>query len=91
MAGTDTPTAKQMALLRRLADERGQTFAYSRSRVEASQQIEQLRRAERSTRSERTEDRRAVGRRARQAADATSIRRDEVDGYGSSATWRGER
>jgi len=91
MAGTNTPSPKQMALLRRLADERGRTFAYPHTRIEASQQIDQLQRSAQSSRAERMEDRNAVGRQARQAVDAASYRLDEVEGYGSSATWRGAR
>jgi hypothetical protein len=42
VAAHDRPTAKQLALLRRLAVLRGETFAYPRDRRAASAEIRRL-------------------------------------------------
>jgi hypothetical protein len=89
MAARNRPTQKQMQTLRRLAAERGQSFAYPETRGEASREIRRLLGAQRSHRSEVAEDRKAVGRASRESLDAVRVRDDEVQGYGSSATWKG--
>lgn len=88
MAAGNRPSPDQMKLLRRLAAERGQTFAYPSTGREASREIRRLLKTKRSHRSEVAADRAAVGRDAREALDGVIVRRDEVQGYGSSATWR---
>ena len=87
MAGTDAPTAPQLKLLRTLADRTGQSFAWPSNRLEASSEIRRLQRAQRSSRYERAEDRRAVDTATR--GGAAAVRDNEVEGYGSSARWRG--
>ena len=42
MAMNDRPTQEQLALLRRVAHQKGQTFAYPTSRRAASQELERL-------------------------------------------------
>jgi phage terminase large subunit-like protein len=88
MAAETRPTPKQMKLLRNLASERGQSFAYPSTSAEARREISRLLKTKRSHRSEIAADRAAVGREAREALDGALVRRDEVQGYGSSATWR---
>ena len=88
MASDDRPTPKQLATLRRLAAERGQSFAYPQTRRDASREIRRLLAAQRSHRSEVAADRDAVGRHAREQLASTRVRDDEVDGYGASAAWR---
>ncbi len=82
------PSEKQLNLLRRLASEKGQTFAYPATSAQASAEIRRLLGQTPSTRVERNLDRQAVwNMRAERPYDATQIRRDEVSGYGSTATW----
>lgn len=88
MAASDPPTSKQLRTLRHLAGERGQSFAYPKTAGEASREIRRLLNAARSHPSELAADRAAVGRAASVALDAARVRDDEVEGYGSSATWR---
>ncbi len=54
------PSKKQLNLLRRLASEKGQTFAYPASSAQASAEIRRLLGQTSSTRVERNLDRRAV-------------------------------
>jgi hypothetical protein len=84
------PTTKQLSYLRTLADRTGQTFAYPRSRAQASAEIRRLRAATPSTRSERALERREIADAiARGPHDAASIDLDrDVAGYCSTATWR---
>lgn len=90
---TTTPTAKQpskkqLNFLRRLASEKGQTFAYPATSAQASAEIRRLLGQTSSTRVERNLDSNAVSvMRAERPHDATQIRRHDVTGYGSTATW----
>ena len=88
MAAGDPPTAKQLATLRRLAGERGQTFVYPQTRRDASGEIRRLLAAPRSHRAEIAEDRAHV-QFGRTELDAARVRVDEVEGYGSTARWKG--
>lgn len=85
------PTRKQLAYLRQLATQRGQTFATPTTRRDASAQIDRLKRQPLSTAHRVTDrlERRQVSRElAERPSDATRVRDDETTGYGSSATWR---
>ena len=85
------PTAKQLALLRALAQRTGETFASPRTRAEASNEIRRLQQRKPSSRVERFLDRRDVARDIQTGAgDAVRIRDDEVAGYGAGARWAGE-
>jgi hypothetical protein len=88
VAADDRPTAKQLALLRHLAEERGQSSSYPRTRAGASAEIKRLLAAAHSLPRERRRDRDAVGREAREQLDATLVRGDEIRGHGSQAEWR---
>ena len=84
------PTAKQLAYLRALAQRTGETFAYPRTRTQASNEIRRLQQRKPSTRLERFRDRRDTARDLQTGAgDAVRIRDDEITGYGSSARWTG--
>ena len=48
------PTAKQLALLRALAQRTGETFAYPRTRAQASSEIRRLQQRKPSSRTERS-------------------------------------
>jgi hypothetical protein len=86
----DRPTTNQLSYLRTLADRTGQTFAYPRTRAQASIEIRRLKAATPSTRSERALERREIADAiARGPQNAASVDLDrDVAGYGSTATWR---
>ena len=83
------PTPKQLQLLRRLAVERGETFATPATRRQASAEIARLKTRRRSTRTERAVERRQVSHDLAERGDAAAVRDHEVVGYGSSARWAG--
>lgn len=87
MALTDSPTAPQLKLLRTLADRTGQSFAWPKTRGEASREINRLKRTPRSSRYERAEDRQAVA--AAPRGGAAAVLDKEIVGCGSHAHWRG--
>lgn len=77
-----------MRTLRKLALNAGQTFAYPRTRAEASREIERLIAAGDDGRVAKNLDRDGL----LEAADAVrstaaAIRDEEISGYGASATW----
>jgi hypothetical protein len=82
------PTGPQLRYLRQLADQTGTTFTPPATRRQASADIARLKGRPRSARFERGDDRRAVGRDLGEQQPASSVRDDEIQGYGSSATWR---
>ena len=82
------PTARQLRYLRRLAEQTGTSFTTPATRRQASQQIERLKQRSRSAGFERRADRQAVSRALAQDQPASSVRDDEISGYGSSASWR---
>jgi hypothetical protein len=86
----DRPTNKQLSYLRTLADRSGQTFAYPRTRAQASAEIRRLKAATPSTRLERALERREIADAiARGPQNAASVDLDrDVTGYGSTASWR---
>ena len=85
----DRPTRRQLEYLRSLASRTGQTFAYPRTRGQASHEIQRLKRAQSSTRAERSIERKDIADSiARGPEDAATVRPDEVAGFGSTATWK---
>ena len=89
MASHDSrPTGRQLRYLRRPAELTGTTFARPATRRQASEQIERLKQRSRSAGFERREDRQAVSRGLAQDQPASSVRDDEISGYGGNATWR---
>jgi hypothetical protein len=82
------PSKRQLGLLRRLAVERGRTFAVPRSFAEADAQIKALLAAPRAGRGDRRREMRELrDDMARRAGDAASVRPEETVGYMSSARW----
>jgi hypothetical protein len=81
------PTGAQLRYLRQLADQTGTTFTPPATHRQASAEIARLKRRPRSVRFERRNERRAVGRALREQQPASSVRDDEIQGYGSNATW----
>ena len=89
MASHDSkPTARQLRYLRRLAEQTGTTFTTPTTRRQASEQIERLKQRSRSAGIERREDRQVVSRALAQDQPASSVRDDEISGYGGNASWR---
>lgn len=90
MSATNKPTRKQLGYLRHLAASRGQTFRYPQTKREASDEIARLKAGKPDSRLGRAIER-AEGERhvRRDHLDATTFRRDEVEGYGSTARWAG--
>jgi hypothetical protein len=80
VANEAPPTERQLRYLRALAGNTGTTFEYPATRAQASRQISRLRTISPAPR-ERNDE-------AGGAAYATAVHEEEVDGYGSSATWR---
>ena len=88
MAASDRPTAKQLRYLRALADQTGTTFTPPTTRGEASQAIDALGRGPVEGRSDRRRQRRQVSVDLTEARPDSSVRGDEVSGYGGGARWR---
>lgn len=83
------PTRRQLDLLKDLAVERGQSFAYPQTFAEADAQIKRLMKAKPTRRSDRRrEDRQVRHDLSRRTGGSASVRPDELGGYGSHATWR---
>lgn len=83
------PTGRQLAYLRALAQRTGETFAYPQNTAQASSEIKRLQGRRSSTRTEERQEQRAVQRDfAERPDDATRVRDHELDGYGSTATWK---
>ena len=83
------PTAKQLRYLRNLAASRGESFAYPRTRAQASEEIVRLKGRHKTPAAERRREERAVRDRvAAGTTDAATIRDEETSGYGSSAGWQ---
>ena len=83
------PTAKQQNYIRRLAPARGVSFTPPRTRREASQLIDSLRRRRPDSPADRHRETRALqADMATRRGDAARVREHELDGHGSSATWK---
>ena len=89
-AGGPRPTARQLSYPRSLAQRTGQTFTWPLTCSQASREIGRLKAALPSTRVEREIERHdwAAEEAAREANCDVPIRPDELQGHGSSATWR---
>jgi hypothetical protein len=82
------PSTKQMRYLRNLASQRGESFTYPATAVEASAEIERLKARRRGSYVERRIERRQVSRDLAFSGDAATVRGTEITGYGSSARWK---
>jgi hypothetical protein len=83
----DRPTPKQLRYLRALANSRGQTLTYPRTRAQASAEIRRLTRAPGENRVEREVERDRLAREVEIPADASAVRDDEIAGYGANCQW----
>lgn len=88
MAAHDQPSQRQLRYLRQLADQTGTSFSPPSTRAQASREIERLRQRPRSAAAERRAERKNVIRDLDEQQPASSVRADEITGYGSNATWR---
>jgi hypothetical protein len=87
--GGPAPTAKQQAYIRRLALERGISFTPPQTRAQASKLIDELKRRRPDLRADQRRDTRNVqDEMQRGAQDAVRVQDAELQGHGSSATWR---
>jgi hypothetical protein len=83
------PTAKQLAYLRALAHRTGQTFVYPRTASQASAEIRRLKKAPSSYWLEREFERQEIADAiAAGPEDSARVRDAEIQGHGSTATWR---
>lgn len=84
------PTARQQRYIRVLALRSGLSFQPPRTRREASRLIDELRGRPADAAADVRRERRGIeADMSRASRDAVRIRDDELEGYGSSATWRG--
>jgi hypothetical protein len=83
MAASDRPTAKQLRYRRALAEQTGTTFTTKR---EANEAIDQLRHRAAEPPGERRRQRREVSDDLARPDSASSVRRDEMAGYGPTPT-----
>lgn len=82
------PTSKQLKYLRHLAMQSGQSFAYPRTRAEASAEIKRLKGSGRMSAADRRREAHELSHKvAGRGGDAAAVRSSELAGYGSSATW----
>lgn len=91
MPNTDRPTARQQAELRRLAEKTGTSFTPPKTIREASAEIKRMRGLKATHRGVARSERREVSRAMQEPSGLTpAFRRDEVEGFGSSAAWRSQ-
>jgi hypothetical protein len=83
-----SPSPKQLAALRRLAMQRGQSFIYPKTSGQASAEIRRLLRMQPEDSLARRLDYEEISEdMATRRGDAAQVRLEEIEGYGSSATW----
>ncbi len=87
MAATDPATHRQLAYIKQLAYNRGISFIPPRNRGEASELIHQLSDLTPSPTFEIRADRDATSALRSEHAPSSSVRDDEITGYGSNAHW----
>jgi hypothetical protein len=81
------PTRKQLSYLRRLAEQTGTTFTPPAARAAAIREIDRLKARPTTPAAERRRERRAVQNAMASRGPASSVRREETTGYGSTARW----
>ena len=86
---TSPPTPKQLAYLKALAAQTATSFAYPRSRREASREIARMRQLPVLTSDRDSDDGRVLDSYRKRCSYATAPAPGEVTGHGSSAGWRG--
>jgi hypothetical protein len=71
-----------------MAEERGVTFATPTTTAEARAEYRNLKAIPRQSPAERRREVRAVQDAMTRSGDKATVRSEEINGYGSSATWR---
>ena len=84
---SEKPRPEQLRELRRVADSRGETFAWPQTSAEADAELERLGARAQSSIAERAIERRAVDREMAVRGGEARVRDNEIVGYGSSAHW----
>ena len=87
---TSPPTPRQLAYLKALAARTATSFAYPRSRSEASREIERLRQLPVLAGDRDSDDGRVLDSDRERGSYATAPAPGEIAGHGSSASWRGQ-
>lgn len=82
------PTTKQQACLRRLALARGVSFTPPATKGDASRLIDELKRRRPDSAADVRRERKQAIADLDHLGGAPRFRDDEVEGYGSSATWK---
>ena len=88
MPATSPPTPKQLAYLKALAQRTATSFAYPRSRSEASREIDRLRQLPVLTSARDGDDGRVLDSDRERGTYATAPAPGEIAGHGASACWR---
>jgi hypothetical protein len=85
---SDKPaTSKQLRLLRSLADRTGGSFAYPQTSAEASEEIRRMKGLGTTPPADRRREIRAVREDMSRRRESSSVKADELGGYGSTAGW----
>jgi hypothetical protein len=83
----DGPAPSQLRYLRALAERTGTTFTNPHTRADASREIHRLEALPSLARGERQGDRRAFDEDRERLQPSSTVRPEEVEGYGSRASW----
>lgn len=82
------PSSKQLRYLRDLALQRGESFSYPATAAQASAEIERLKARKRTSAADRRRETVQVRRdMAERRGDASSVRAEELRGWGSDCRW----
>jgi hypothetical protein len=85
---TNSPSKRQLGLLRTLAMERGQTFATPQTSADATREIRRLMGHHATPRADVRRERSQISRdRAQLSGGAAAVQSRELEGYGSTAGW----
>jgi hypothetical protein len=84
------PSPSQMSTLKSIAHRKGVSFTYPKTRAQASAEIQRLMaiKGNGQTFAELNSNNRTAAKLERTVRCAAQVRDFEIDGYGSSATWR---
>ena len=88
---SEKPTFRQLRYLRALAERSGTTFQTPQTQAEASGEINRLKALTSLTKSERMHERKERVGDLTRLQPSSSIRSEEITGYGSHATWTERR
>lgn len=81
------PSPRLLRLLPTMAEERGVSFTPPTNQAEAIAEFHRLKKISKENREVRHQDVDAVRRAFRQSGGSSRVRRDEIAGFGSTASW----